>query len=171
MTNSIHFAIQSHPFANLLIATDGQGVCAVLLGDSPEELRADLQKRFPKQQLLESNKPEIQAAMEQVILFLNRPDHVLAVNLHLTGTDFQLKVWSVLQQCLPGTTLSYSDIAKRIGQPTAARAVARACASNPVALAVPCHRVVRSDGGLSGYRWGIERKRKLLAMEKECVNS
>lgn len=167
MSDSIHFAVQSHPFATLLVAHDGQGVCAVLLGDTADELRADLQKRFPRQQLLEDDNPDVRAAMQQVADFLTRPDHELKLHLHLGGTDFQRKVWDVLQHIPLGTTLSYSDVARRIGQPTAVRAVARAAASNPVALAVACHRVLRSDGGISGYRWGVDRKLKLLELERQ----
>lgn len=165
MSDSIHFVVQSHPFAALLVARDGQGVCAILLGDTLDELRADLGKRFPRRQLLEDDDPQTLAIMQQVVAFLDCPDHELKLKLHLTGTEFQMKVWEVLQHIPLGTTMSYSEVARRIGQPTAVRAVARAGASNPVALAVACHRVVRSDGGISGYRWGVERKRKLLEME------
>lgn len=171
MSDSIHFAVQSHPFAALLVARDGQGVCAILLGDSTDELRADLKKRFPKQQLLEDGDAQTLATMKKVIDFLERPDHELKLKLHLQGTEFQMKVWDVLQHIPLGNTMSYSEVARRIGQPTAVRAVARAGASNPVALAVACHRVIRSDGGISGYRWGVERKRKLLAMEKKYAGS
>lgn len=171
MSDSIHFAVQSHPFAALLVARDGQGVCAILLGDSTDELRADLKKRFPKQQLLEDGDAQTLATMKQVVDFLERPDHELKLKLHLQGTEFQMKVWDVLQHIPLGSTMSYSEVARRIGQPTAVRAVARAGASNPVALAVACHRVIRSDGGISGYRWGVERKRKLLAMEKKYAGS
>ena len=171
MSDSIHFAVQSHPFAALLVARDGQGVCAILLGDSTDELRADLKKRFPKQQLLEDGDAQTLATMKKVIDFLERPDHQLKLKLHLQGTEFQMKVWDVLQHIPLGSTMSYSEVARRIGQPTAVRAVARAGASNPVALAVACHRVIRSDGGISGYRWGVERKRKLLAMEKKYAGS
>lgn len=168
MSDSIHFAVQSHPFAALLTAVDGQGVCAILLGDTPDELRADLKKRFPKRELLEDGNPQALKAMQQVADFLTCPDHELKLKLHLSGTEFQLKVWHILEQIPLGTTMSYSDIARQLEQPKAVRAVARACASNPVALAVACHRVLRSDGGISGYRWGVERKLKLLAMEKEA---
>lgn len=167
MSDSIHFAVQSHPFAALLVADDEQGVCAILLGDTLDELRADLKKRFPKQQLLEDNDKDVLAVMQQVTRFLDKPDHPLKLKLHLNGTEFQQKVWHVLEKIPLGTTISYTEVAKRIGQPTAVRAVARAAASNPVALAVACHRVLRSDGGISGYRWGVDRKLKLLAMESK----
>ena len=171
MSDSIHFAVQSHPFAALLVARDGQGVCAVLLGDSSEELRADLARRFPKAVLLDDGDPATLAALEQVARFLDRPDHELKLDLHLTGTPFQMQVWDILQHIPLGTTLSYTDIACKMGKPKAVRAVARACASNPVALAVACHRVLRSDGGISGYRWGVERKLKLLDMESRYAKA
>lgn len=171
MSDSIHFAVQSHPFAALLVAFDGQGICAVLLGDTLDELRADLKKRFPKQQLLEDDNHQVQRAMQQVASFLDKPDHPLKLKLHLTGTEFQQKVWHVLEQIPLGTTVSYTDVAKRIGQPTAVRAVARAAASNPAALVVACHRALRSDGGISGYRWGVDRKLKLLAMESKYTKA
>lgn len=171
MSDSIHFAVQSHPFAALLTAVDGRGVCAILLGDTSDELRADLKKRFPKRELLEDGNPQALQAMQQVADFLACPDHELKLKLHLSGTEFQLKVWQILEQIPLGTTMSYSDIARQLGQPKAVRAVARACASNPVALAVACHRVLRSDGGISGYRWGVERKLKLLGMEKQSCST
>ncbi len=165
MSDSIHFAVQSHPFAALLVARDALGVCAVLLGDSTDELRTDLARRFPKATLLDDNDPRTLDALQQVARFLDCPDHELKLDLHLTGTPFQMQVWDILQQIPLGTTLSYTDIAQKMGKPKAVRAVARACASNPVALAVACHRVLRSDGGISGYRWGVDRKLKLLEME------
>ncbi|TDQ37262.1 methylated-DNA--[protein]-cysteine S-methyltransferase [Thiopseudomonas denitrificans] len=171
MSDSIHFAVQSHPFAALLAARDEQGVCAILLGDTTDELRADLKKRFPKQQLLEDENPETLATLKKIADFLDRPDHELKLKLHLRGTEFQMKVWDVLQHIPLGSTMSYSEVARRIGQPTAVRAVARAGASNPVALAVACHRVIRSDGGISGYRWGVERKLKLLEMERKYAKA
>ncbi len=171
MSDSIHFAVQSHPFAALLVARDGQGVCAVLLGDSSEELRADLARRFPKAVLLDDGDPATLAALEQVARFLDRPDHELKLDLHLTGTPFQMQVWDILLHIPLGTTLSYTDIACKMGKPKAVRAVARACASNPVALAVACHRALRSDGGISGYRWGVERKLKLLDMESRYAKA
>ncbi|NLD14132.1 MAG: methylated-DNA--[protein]-cysteine S-methyltransferase [Gammaproteobacteria bacterium] len=171
MSDSIHFAVQSHPFAALLVARDGQGICAVLLGDSSEELRADLARRFPKAVLLDDSDPATLATLEQVARFLDRPDHELKLDLHLTGTPFQMQVWDILLHIPLGTTLSYTDIACKMGKPKAVRAVARACASNPVALAVACHRVLRSDGGISGYRWGVDRKLKLLDMESRYAKA
>lgn len=167
MSDSIHFAVQNHPFATLLVARDSQGVCALLLGDTPQELQEDLARRFPRASLLDDADPATLDSLHQVASFLGRPDHELKLDLHLQGTDFQMQVWDILQHIPLGSTVSYADIARKMDKPKAVRAVARACASNPVALAVACHRVLRSDGGISGYRWGVDRKRKLLAMESQ----
>lgn len=171
MSDTIHYAVQAHPFAWLLVARDGQGVCALLLGDSADELRSDLARRFPKAKLLDDQEPATLDSLQQVARFLDRPDHALKLDLHLTGTDFQMQVWDLLQQIPLGSTMSYTDIARKMDKPKAVRAVARACASNPVALAVACHRVLRSDGGISGYRWGVERKLKLLEMEHQFAST
>lgn len=170
MSKKIYYATCSHPFAELLVAQDSQGVCAVLLGDRQQDLITDLQSRFSKDEIIE-NKPLVQQNLQQVKDFLTCPDHPLKLKLSLHGTDFQLRVWHALEKIPIGTTVSYSQIAQQIGQPTAMRAVAGACARNPVALAVACHRVLRSDGGISGYRWGVARKRKLIALEKEYSTS
>lgn len=170
MTDCIYFATASHPFAELLVAEDAQGVCAILLGDSSNELQQDLQRRFPRHRLCESS-AAVAASLEAVKAFLSRPDHPLTLKLSVHGTDFQQRVWQQLQQIPLGETRSYTEIATAIQQPTAARAVARACASNPIALAIACHRVLRSDGGISGYRWGVERKKKLLKLEKHYSDS
>jgi len=166
MSKKIYYATSNHPFATLLTAQDDQGVCAILLGDSPQELIEDLQSRFSKDEIIQ-DQSRLQKTLSQVESFLTRPDHALKLKLSLHGTDFQQRVWHVLEKIPLGTTVSYSQIAKQIDQPTAMRAVAGACAKNPVALAVACHRVLRSDGGISGYRWGVERKRKLIALEKQ----
>lgn len=166
MSKKIYYATCSHPFAELLVAQDSQGVCAVLLGDHQHDLITDLQSRFSEDEIIE-DKALLQKNLQRVTDFLTRPDHPLKLKLSLHGTDFQKRVWHVLEKIPIGTTVSYSQIAEQIGQPTAMRAVAGACAKNPVALAVACHRVLRSDGGISGYRWGVERKRKLIALEKK----
>lgn len=160
----IEYATCKHEFAVILLAQDGHGVCALLLGDSEEELVADLHKRFAKAQL-RMDPDAVAGRLQQVGRFLTCPDHELRMPLSLHGTEFQRRVWALLRQIPLGTTRSYSEIASQLGQPAAQRAVARACASNPVSLVVACHRVLRSDGGISGYRWGVERKRKLLALE------
>lgn len=167
MPNTVHYATTQHPFAAILIAEDEQGVCALLLGDNQQQLRDDLKRRFPHAELIEDGNQHTALLLQQVADFLDCPQQPLKLKLHLTGTGFQQLVWQVLQQIPLGSTMSYSEVAAAIGNPKAVRAVARACASNPVALAVACHRVLRSDGGISGYRWGIERKRKLLALERQ----
>lgn len=164
MVKQIDYATFLHEFAAFLVAQEQQGVCALLLGDTEQELVEDLQRRFPKAGLRE-NKQLLAPRIRQVASFLSKPDHELRMPLSLHGTEFQQSVWQVLQQIPLGSTMNYSQIAQQIGKPTAMRAVARACASNPVALVVACHRVLRIDGGISGYRWGVERKRKLLELE------
>ena len=158
----IRYAIGTSPLGPVLVGTTAQGVCALLLGD--EATATGLQARFPQAQLSEDAKG-LTPLLRRVRDWLAQPDNPLDFGLDLQGTPFQRRVWLALQKIPAGTTLSYADLARRLRLPTAARAVAGACARNPVALAVPCHRVVRSDGGLSGYRWGVERKRELLARE------
>lgn len=168
MSTNIAYLTCQHEFAALLLAHDGAGICALLLGDSEEELVADLRQRFPKAEL-HLDRQLLEQDLQQVAQFLRQPKQQLQLPLSLHGTEFQRSVWQVLEQIPLGQTRSYSEIAQAIGRPKSMRAVARACASNPVALQVACHRVLRSDGGISGYRWGIERKRKLLAMEASCA--
>lgn len=165
MQKTISYSIATHPFAGFLLAHDGQGVCALLLGDERENLLDDLQHRFPDYRLLESP-ALLEEETQAVQRFLDRPALPLKLPLSLHGTAFQQRIWQALQEIPPGTTRSYQDIARQIGRPTASRAVAKACASNPLALVVPCHRVIRSDGGVSGYRWGTGRKLKLLETER-----
>lgn len=148
----------------VLVAWTEKGVCAVTLGDTPEELKEDLYRRFSKATFMDpdSNFKNI------VVKVLSIPDgRRFELPLDIQGTAFQRSVWDTLQKIAPGSTASYAEIATRIGKPSAARAVACACAANPVAVVIPCHRVVRSDGNLGGYRWGIERKRLLLAKENK----
>lgn len=161
-TLDLRFTTGSSPLGPMLVATTARGVCALLLGD--EACTASLQARFPQAQLREDTKG-LTPLLKRVRDWLAQPAGALELELDLQGTPFQRRVWLALQKIPAGTTLSYADLARRLRLPTAARAVAGACARNPVALAVPCHRVVRSDGGLSGYRWGVERKRALLARE------
>ncbi len=147
-----------------LIAVSGQGVCAILLGDAPEALEAELRTRFQKAQLVGSGNDS--EPMTAALAFIELPREQPAFPIDARGTPFQRRVWDALRTIPPGQTASYSEIAQRIGAPTAIRAVACACAANPVAIAVPCHRVLRRDGALSGYRWGASRKSALLAREK-----
>ncbi len=148
----------------LLVAESERGVCAILLGDDPEPLLRDLQDRFPKAELVGGD-AAFEGRVAQVVGFVEAPEIGLALPLDIRGTAFQERVWQALREIPPGHTLSYTELAARIGAPTAVRAVAQACGANRLAVAIPCHRVVRHDGALSGYRWGIERKRQLLARE------
>jgi len=148
----------------VLVAGTARGICAILIGDMAHELVADLQQRFPHATLMPAD-AEIAAWVEQVIAYVDQPGNGLGLPLDIRGTAFQRQVWEVLQTIPAGETLTYTEVAQRLGRPKAVRAVASACASNRLAVAVPCHRVVASDGGLAGYRWGIARKRALLARE------
>jgi len=150
----------------VLVAATDAGVCAVALGDEREALRADLRKRFPKAELLDAD-AGFETHVATVLGLIEHPRAASALPLDIRGTAFQLRVWRALRDVPAGSTASYAEIAQRIGAPKSARAVAGACAANPVAVVVPCHRVLHGDGTLSGYRWGVERKRALLAREKK----
>lgn len=148
----------------VLLAYSEHGVCALLLGEDQATLEADLSQRLsglPRPVRDDRLHPQLARAVQH----LEHPDRPFDVPLDLAGSAFQRRVWQALRQIPAGETASYSEIARRLGQPNAFRAVARACAANPLAVIVPCHRVVRLDGGLSGYRWGVERKRALLERE------
>jgi len=160
----IRFAVGQCSLGAILVAATAKGVCATALGDDAERLVRDLQDRFPRAQLIGGDK-EFERLVAQVVGLVERPSTAATLPFDLRGTAFQQRVWQALRAIPSGATATYSEIAKRIGRPRAIRAVAQACAANPAAVAVPCHRVVRRDGGLGGYRWGIERKRALLARE------
>lgn len=160
----LEFATAACALGTLLVATSGKGIRAILLGDKPAELVRELQQRFPHANLIRGGKT-CDSLLARVTRFVQAPDRELDVPLDIQGTAFQQRVWQALRKIPAGRTQSYADIARRIGSPAAVRAVAGACAANPIALAIPCHRVVRSDGSLSGYRWGPERKRRLLERE------
>jgi len=162
----IRFAVAQCSLGALLVAATGKGVCAIALGDDPEPLVKELQDRFPRAEL-QGGDTAFEAMVAAVVGAVERPGAALDVPLDIRGTAFQQRVWQALREIPPGRTCSYTEVAERIGSPTSVRAVAAACAANTLAVAVPCHRVVRSDGGLSGYRWGVERKRVLLAREGE----
>jgi len=162
MKSIVDYSVSDCSLGSVLVASSARGVCAVLLGASAAVLKRDLQERFPHAQLLETVATDVH---KKVVDFVDAPRGKFDVVLDAHGTDFQRKVWRALREIPSGATVSYLDIANRIGSPKSVRAVAAACAANPIAIAIPCHRVVRSDGGLSGYRWGIERKRALLARE------
>jgi AraC family transcriptional regulator of adaptative response/methylated-DNA-[protein]-cysteine methyltransferase len=161
---SISFAIGQCTLGAILVAATDRGVCAIALGDEPEGLLQDLQDRFPHSQL-RGGDAAFERMVATVIGFVEAPAVGLDLPLDLQGSSFQLRVWQALRAVPAGTTVSYAEIARRLGVPNSSRAVGRAVGANPVAVAIPCHRVIRSDGGLSGYRWGIARKRTLLARE------
>jgi AraC family transcriptional regulator of adaptative response/methylated-DNA-[protein]-cysteine methyltransferase len=147
-----------------MVAQRERGVCAILLGDNPDALVRDLQDRFPRAELVDGDST-FEQTVANVIRFVESPRVGLDLPLHVRGTVFQQRVWQALRRIPVGLTASYAEIAARVGVPGGARAVAQACAANALAVAIPCHRVVRTDGSLSGYRWGVERKRTLLQRE------
>ena len=161
---SIRFAVGDCSLGAILVAATDKGVCAILLGDDPETLVRDLEDRFPKARLIGGD-AQFEELVAKVVGFVEAPALGLDLPLDVRGTAFQRRVWQALRKIPAGSTARYSEIAKRIGAPKAVRAVAQACAANAIAVAIPCHRVVRNDGGLSGYRWGVERKRALLERE------
>lgn len=160
----IHFAVAQCSLGALLVAHSGRGLCAILLGDDPDVLVRDLQDRFAQAQLVGGD-ASFESLVAQVVAFVEAPGRGLDLPLDVQGTAFQQRVWQALRTIPVGQTASYAEIAARIGAPAATRAVAQACGANALAVAIPCHRVVRSDGALSGYRWGVERKRALLERE------
>jgi AraC family transcriptional regulator of adaptative response/methylated-DNA-[protein]-cysteine methyltransferase len=161
---TIRFAVGECSLGSILVAATDHGVCAILMGDDPDALARDLQDRFPRAELIGGD-AAFERLVAQVIGFVERPALGLNLPLDIRGTAFQQRVWQALRELPPGVTASYSDIARQIGAPRAVRAVAQACAANALAVAIPCHRVVRNDGGLSGYRWGVKRKKALLDRE------
>jgi AraC family transcriptional regulator of adaptative response/methylated-DNA-[protein]-cysteine methyltransferase len=146
------------------VAASEVGVCAILIGDDPDALARDLQDRFPRAELIGGD-----AAFEQLVAkvvgLVEAPGLGVDLPLDVRGTAFQQRVWQALREIPAGRTVSYADLARRIGAPKSVRAVAQACGANALAVAIPCHRVVRNDGALAGYRWGVERKRALLERE------
>lgn len=164
VNQSIEYAVSRCSLGAILVAVSTKGICSILLGDAPAVLLQSLAERFPQARLLSAD-TKLQPLLAKVNEFVERPTAGLGARLDARGTEFQRRVWQALRQIPPGATASYLDIAQRIGSPRSVRAVAQACAANPIAVAIPCHRVVRTDGALSGYRWGVERKRALLARE------
>ncbi|MGA8656062.1 MAG: bifunctional DNA-binding transcriptional regulator/O6-methylguanine-DNA methyltransferase Ada [Chthoniobacterales bacterium] len=160
----IRFAVGECSLGSVLVAVSEKGVCAISLGDDPEALVRDLQDQFPKAELIGADR-EFESMVGKVVGLIEAPRTGFNLPLDVRGTAFQLRVWQALRKIPAGSTVSYSDIAERIGAPKAVRAVAQACASNHIAVAIPCHRVLRNDGALSGYRWGVERKSALLKRE------
>ena len=161
---TIRFAVGECSLGSALVAASEKGVCAILLGDDPDVLVRDLQDQFPKAHLIGGDE-KFERLVARVVGFIEAPKTGLDLPLDVRGTAFQQKVWRALREIPAGSTVSYTEIAERIGAPKAVRAVAQACASNHIAVAIPCHRVLRHDGNLSGYRWGVRRKSALLARE------
>jgi AraC family transcriptional regulator of adaptative response/methylated-DNA-[protein]-cysteine methyltransferase len=160
----IFFAIAECSLGSILVAQSKKGICSILIGDDPASLVRDLQNQFPKANLI-GDEPGYEAIVAKVLGLIEQPGIGLDLPLDIRGTVFQQRVWKALRQIPPGSTATYTEIAKKIGMPRAARAVAQACATNVLAVAIPCHRVIRTDGSLSGYRWGVERKSALLERE------
>jgi AraC family transcriptional regulator, regulatory protein of adaptative response / methylated-DNA-[protein]-cysteine methyltransferase len=147
-----------------LVASSKKGIAAILLGGDPNKLVRELQDRFPRAKLIGANQ-KYEAVVARVVGFIEAPEQGLDLPLDIRGTAFQQRVWRALQAIPAGRTISYAELAHRIGSPKAVRAVAGACAANNIAVAIPCHRVVRNDGSLSGYAWGVDRKRALITKE------
>ncbi|HZI77467.1 MAG TPA: methylated-DNA--[protein]-cysteine S-methyltransferase [Gemmatimonadales bacterium] len=166
MVGHISYCIARCSLGFILIARTDSGICAISLGDEPTNLRQDLERRFPEATLrvVQVTKDTL---LGRALALVESPQEKGVVPLDFHGTPFQKRVWQALRDIGPGYTTTYAGIAARIGAPRAVRAVARACAANPIAVAIPCHRVIRSDGAISGYRWGIHRKQALL--EREAV--
>lgn len=165
-STEIRFAVGECSLGSILVATSERGVCAILLGDDPDALARDLQDRFPRADLIGADKA-FEAVVAKVVGFVETPGLGLDLPLDVRGTAFQQRVWQALGKIPAGSTASYTEVARRIGSPQSVRAVASACAANTIAVAIPCHRVVRTDGSLSGYRWGVERKRALIEKESK----
>lgn len=162
---TLRYGVTETDLGPLLLAVSDQGVCAITLGDEAEALVADLRRRFPHAVLVEGG-AELASQVAEAKARLTSPGAPFDTPLDERGTPFQQAVWGALREIPAGATVSYADLAGKLGRPEAVRAVAQACGANPLAVVTPCHRVVRSDGGLAGYRWGVERKRTLLARER-----
>jgi len=160
----VSFALCDTSLGVALIGVSAQGLCALMLGDEREALLREARARFPGAEPCAGNE-EIESVARLALDMIEQPGQSWDLPLDIEGTPFQRRVWRALREIPPGSTTSYAQVAERIGQPGAARAVAGACAANGIAVAIPCHRVVRGDGALSGYRWGVARKRELLARE------
>jgi AraC family transcriptional regulator of adaptative response/methylated-DNA-[protein]-cysteine methyltransferase len=161
----IRFAVGQCSLGSILVAATARGVCAIALGDDPETLCHELEKRFSRARLVGGD-ARFEALVANVVGLVENPRSPSDLPLDVRGTAFQERVWRALSDIPPGTTTTYAALARALGKPNATRAVARAIAQNPVAVAIPCHRVVRTSGELAGYRWGIERKRELLRRER-----
>jgi AraC family transcriptional regulator of adaptative response/methylated-DNA-[protein]-cysteine methyltransferase len=164
----IRYALSRSMLGRMLVARTDRGICYAAFGDEPRALERALRGRFTGVRI-ERDDTGLKDAVQTVARMLCCADDDVRPALDLRGTPFQLEVWKLLRTIPPGRTATYTELARKMGRPRAVRAVANACAANPVAVVVPCHRVVRSDGGLGGYYWGIERKRRLLQWEADMV--
>lgn len=164
---AIRFAFGQTTLGAILVASSTTGIAAILIGDDREVLTRELQDRFPNARLTGADRDH-ELLVAPIRGLVDTPGHTLTLPLDVRGTAFQRRVWQALQDIPVGKTVTYAEVARGIGAPKAVRAVAGACAANNIALAIPCHRVVRADGSLSGYAWGVERKRRLLEREAHC---
>lgn len=164
---AVRFAVRECFLGWVLVAATERGICAIEFGDTSDSLTNQLKSRFPRADFCEAD--TFTNWVEQVVAFIEAPARGLNLPLDIQGTAFQQRVWQMLQTIPSGSTASYATIARQMGNPKAVRAVARACATNQLAVAIPCHRVVGSNGGLTGYRWGVDRKRALLTRESGLV--
>lgn len=162
---TIRFAVAQCSLGPILVAATAKGVCAILFGEEPDALVREVQDRFPRAELNGAD-PTFERLVARVVGLVERPDQPVDLPLDIGGTAFQQRVWEALRKIPAGQTASYAEIARAVGAPAAMRAVGRACGANPVAVAIPCHRVVATNGSLTGYRWGVARKRRLLARER-----
>jgi AraC family transcriptional regulator of adaptative response/methylated-DNA-[protein]-cysteine methyltransferase len=166
----IRFATARCTLGFVLVGMSKQGICAIELGDDPNRLEREFRKHFPKAGLVTGD-AQLRKALRRVVAFVDAPKSRFELPLDIRGTVFQQRVWNALREISPGSTESYAQLAARIQSPKAVRAVASACAANKIAVAIPCHRVRRSDGSLAGYRWGVRRKRLLLQRERQTVEA
>jgi len=160
----VHYSIVSSPLGRLLVGATGRGISALYLGDSDERLETALRKEYPRAEI-RRDRNGLEGWIDKILAHMRGQEPHLDLPTDVQATAFQRRVWEELRRIPYGVTRTYSEVARAIGRPTAVRAVARACATNPVSVVVPCHRVVREDGDLAGYRWGLERKRALLENE------
>jgi AraC family transcriptional regulator of adaptative response/methylated-DNA-[protein]-cysteine methyltransferase len=165
---TIRFAVGECSLGSILVAASDLGICSIAMGNDPNLLLRELQDRFPNAKLIGGDR-QFEQTVARVVAYVENPSAVLELPLHVQGTAFQQRVWKALCEIPRGTICTYSELARKLGQPSATRAVAAACAANTLAVAIPCHRVVRTDGSLSGYRWGVERKEKLLRVESAGI--
>ena len=162
---TIHYGVTQCILGWIIVAATDRGICAIEFGDDPSMLPRQLQDRFPKATVTRAG-PGFTSLIGEVVKFIKTPQDTFNIPLDIQGTAFQQQVWNILRKIEPGQTMTYTEVAEKIGNPNAVRAVATACASNRLAVVIPCHRVISKDGKLSGYRWGVERKKMLLDNEK-----